>query len=167
MTIPNAGFFSWIGQLQRVQVLSPDAVAIASLDSQFSANPLLPSQQFTLGGTNTVRGFRQNVLTGDNGIRFSLETRLNALREDKTKRSLLVLAPFFDLGTLWNNGSNPTLLPPQNLLAAGGLGIIFEPIERLTLRIDLAIPLMNLNDRGNNLQDSSIYRKIGFKTPCF
>jgi hemolysin activation/secretion protein len=157
VTIPNAGFLSWIGQVQRVQVLSPDAILVASLNSQLSANPLLPSQQFTLGGTDTVRGFRQNVLTGDNGIRLSLETRLIALRDDKSKRSLLQLAPFIDIGTVWNNPSNPTLLPSQTFLAAGGLGIIVEPIEKLLLRFDLAVPFVNPQNRGTNLQDVSIY----------
>jgi hemolysin activation/secretion protein len=157
VTIPNAGFFSWLGQVQRVQVLSPDAILIASLNSQLSANPLLPSQQFTLGGTDTVRGFRQNVLTGDNGIRLSLETRLTAIRDDKSKRSILQLAPFIDIGTVWNNPSNPTILPSSTFLASGGLGIIVEPIEKLLLRFDLAIPFVNLQNRGTNLQDVSIY----------
>ena len=48
--IPNAGFFSWNGQVQRVQTLSPDTFLIASLDTQLSANPLLSSQQFVIGG---------------------------------------------------------------------------------------------------------------------
>ena len=157
VTTPNAGFLSWLGQLQRVQVLSPDAILIASLDSQFSANPLLPSQQFTFGGTATVRGFRQNILTGDNGIRLCLETRLTAIRDEKSKRSLLQLAPFIDMGTVWNNPSNPTPLASQTFLAAGGLGVIVEPIEKLLLRLDLAIPLVNLQNRGTNLQDVSIY----------
>ncbi len=157
VTVPNAGFFSWLGQAQRVQVLSPDAIFIASFDSQLSANPLLPSQQFTLGGSETVRGFAQNVLSGDDGIHLSLETRLIAMRDDKSKRSVLQFAPFIDLGTVWNNPSNPTILPSQTFLAAGGLGVIVEPIEKLLLRLDLAIPFVNLQNRGTDLQDVSIY----------
>ena len=163
VTIPNAGFFSWLGQLQRVQVLSPDAIFIAAIDAQISTNPLLPSQQFTLGGTNTVRGFRQNILTGDNGIRVSLETRLIALRDEKSKKALLTIAPFADIGTVWNNGNNPTLISSNSFLAAGGLGVIIEPFEQLILRIDAAIPFIKLQDRGNNLQDASIYFNALFR----
>ena len=115
------------------------------------------SQQFTFGGTDTLRGFEQNVLTGDNGIRLSLETRLIALRDEKSKRSILQFAPFIDIGTVWNNSSNPTLLPSQTFLAAGGLGVIVEPIDNLLLRLDLAIPFVNLQNRGTDLQDTSIY----------
>ena len=157
VTTPNAGFFSWLGQLQRVHILGSDALLIASLDSQLSANPLLPSQQFSIGGGQSLRGFRQSALSGDNGIRLSLETRLTAMRDQNTKRSLLQIAPFIDLGAIWNHGDNPTPSPPQNFLAAAGLSVITEIIERLILRIDFAIPFVNLQGRGNNLQDTSIY----------
>ena len=124
VTVHNTGFFSWHGQLQRVQVLGSDALLIASLDSQLSANPLLPSQQFVIGGAQSVRSFRQNARSADNGIRHSLETRLNAIRDQETKRSLVQINPFIYAGTIWNNGNNPTPTATQNFLLAAGLGII-------------------------------------------
>ena len=163
VTIPNAGFFSWIGQAQRVQVLGSDALLIASFDSQLSANPLLPSQQFTIGGGQSLRGFRQNARSGDNGIRFSLETRLVAMRDQETTRSILQIAPFVDLGAIWNHGNNPTASSSQNFLAAGGLGLIVEPIERFVIRIDAAIPFVNLQGRGNNLQDAAVYFSVSYQ----
>jgi hemolysin activation/secretion protein len=163
VTTPNAGFFSWIGQAQRVQVLGSDALLIASLDSQLSANPLLPSQQFTIGGGQSLRGFRQNARSGDNGIRLSLETRLVAAREQETNRAILQIAPFIDLGAIWNNGSNPTPLSSQNFLAAGGLGVIIEPIKNFVIRIDAALPFVNLQGRGNNLQDAAVYFSTSYQ----
>lgn len=162
ITTPNAGFFSWLGQLQRLQILG-DALLIASLDTQLSANPLLPSQQFVIGGGQSIRGFRQNARSGDNGIRFSLETRLTAMRDEQTKRSILQIAPFIDLGAIWNQANNPTLLPPQTFLASGGVGIVIEPIERFILRLDTAIPFVNLEDRGNNLQDIALYFNASYQ----
>ena len=163
VTTPNAGFFSWIGQAQRVQVLGADALLIASLDSQLSANALLPSQQFVIGGGQSLRGFRQNARSGDNGIRLSLETRITALREEKSRRSLLQIAPFIDFGAVWNHGNNPTPAQSQSFLAAGGLGLIIEPIERLILRLDAAIPFVNLQQRGNNLQDAAVYFSTSYQ----
>jgi hemolysin activation/secretion protein len=55
------------------------------------------------------------------------------------------------------------LLPSQNFLAGGGLGILFEPIKRLNLRLDYALPFVNLSDRGSNLQESSLYFSIGYQ----
>jgi len=157
VTTPNAGFFSWNGQAQRVQVLGSDALLIASFDSQLSANPLLPSQQFTIGGGQSLRGFRQNARSGDNGIRLSLETRLVAARDQETQRAIFQIAPFIDLGAIWNNGNNPTPSSSQNFLAAGGLGVIIEPIKNFVIRIDAALPFINLQGRGNNLQDAAVY----------
>lgn len=154
---PTASFFSWLGQAQRVQVLGSDALLIASIDSQLSANPLLPSQQFTIGGGQSLRGFRQNSRSGDNGIRFSLETRLVSARDQETQRAILQIAPFIDLGAIWNNGNNPTPSSSQNFIAAGGLGVIIEPIKNFVIRIDAAIPFVRLQERGNNLQDAAVY----------
>ena len=163
VTVPNAGFFSWTGQLQRVQALGTDALLIASLDSQLSANPLLASQQFVSGGGQSLRGFRQNARSGDNGFRLSLETRITAIRDGQTKRSLFQVAPFIDLGTVWNNGNNPTPSQSQNFLAATGIGIIIEPIERLILKLDAALPFINLQERGNNLQDAAVYFSTSYQ----
>jgi hemolysin activation/secretion protein len=78
-------------------------------------------------------------------------------------RTVLQLVPFVDLGTVWNNSRNLNLLPSQNFLAGGGLGILFEPIKRLNLRLDYALPFVNLSDRGSNLQESSLYFSIGYQ----
>ncbi|MEE3715380.1 ShlB/FhaC/HecB family hemolysin secretion/activation protein [Tumidithrix elongata RA019] len=162
VTDPSAAFFSWLGQIQRVQVLGSDTILIGALDAQFSADPLLPSQQFVIGGGQSVRGFRQNARSGDNGIRFSLESRFVVARNEEG-RTIVQLAPFVDLGTVWNNGRNLNLLPNQNFLAGGGLGILVEPISRLNLRLDYAIPFVNLSDRGSNLQESSLYFSLGYQ----
>lgn len=162
VTSPSAAFLSWLGQIQRVQVLGSDTILIGSLDTQLSADPLLPSQQFVIGGGQSVRGFRQNVRSGDNGIRFSLESRFVMARNEEG-RTVVQLAPFVDLGTVWNNGKNLNVLPNQNFLAGGGLGVLIEPIKRLNLRLDYAIPFVNLSDRGSNLQESSLYFSIGYQ----
>jgi hemolysin activation/secretion protein len=164
ITVPNAGFFSWNGQVQRIQSVGADAFLIGSLDAQLSANPLLSSQQFVVGGANSVRGFRQNVRAGDNGIRASVEGRFTVLRNQSAdRRAIIQLAPFVDVGAIWNNGQNPNPLPSQNFLAGGGLGIIIEPVQNLLLRVDATIPFVNLADRGNNLQESSVFFNIGYR----
>ena len=162
VTSPSAAFLSWLGQIQRVQVLGTDTILIGSLDTQLSADPLLPSQQFVIGGGQSLRGFRQNARSGDNGIRLSLESRFVVARNEDG-RTVLQLAPFIDLGTVWNNSRNLNLLPNQNFLAGGGLGILFEPVKRLNLRLDYALPFVNLSDRGSNLQESSLYFSIGYQ----
>jgi hemolysin activation/secretion protein len=160
--IPDSEFFSWLGQIQRVQVLGENNFLIAQLDFQLAPNPLLPSEQFVIGGAQSVRGYRQNVLAGDYGLRFSLEDRIILARNDAND-PVFTLAPFFDMGVIWNDSDNPNeLLADNNFIAGIGLGLIWEPIDGLNFRVDYAPPLVNLNIRGNNVQDDGFYFSAGY-----
>ncbi|MBD2315963.1 ShlB/FhaC/HecB family hemolysin secretion/activation protein [Phormidium tenue] len=162
VTTPSGSFLSWLGQIQRVQSLGTDSLLIGALDLQLSADPLLSSQQFTIGGGQSLRGFRQNARTGDNGFRFSLENRFVALRNEKNA-ALLQVIPFLDAGAIWNHANNPNTLPRQNFLAGGGIGLLFTPLEKLIIRLDYAIPFVNLSDRGTNLQESAFYFSLSYQ----
>jgi hemolysin activation/secretion protein len=152
-------FFSWLGQIQRVQILSPDHLLILQADTQLTPDPLLSSQQFVIGGGQSLRGYRQNVRAGDNGFRFSVEDRITLVR-NPAGASTLQLSPFADVGLVWNN-DRPS--PEQNFLAGIGLGVLWEPIEHLNLRFDYALPLVDLDDRGNNAQDDGIYFSVNYR----
>jgi hemolysin activation/secretion protein len=90
------------------------------------------------------------------------------LQRDASGNPKLQLAPFLEAGTVWNAANNPNKLPNklpnptinQTFLAGVGLGVIWEPIPRLNLRVDYAIPLVRISDRGDNLQDKGIYFNI-------
>lgn len=156
---PDGQFLSWLGQVQRMQRLNKKHLLIVQGDLQLSANSLLSSQQFVIGGGQSLRGYRQNVRSGDNGFRFSLEDRIT-LQRDASGVPKLLLAPFFDAGTVWNMSSNPNKLTNQTFLAGLGLGVIWEPIPRVNVRVEYALPLVRIRDRGDNLQDSGIYFNI-------
>lgn len=157
--IPDGRFFSWLGQFQRVQRLGENNLLIAQFDVQLTPDSLLPSQQFVIGGGQSVRGYRQNARSGDNGFRFSVEDRI-VLTRDEAGIPTLQVAPFFDAGLIWNKDDNPNDLPDERFLAAFGLGIIFQPLPQLTIRLDYAPPLINLDDRGNNAQDNGFYFSV-------
>ncbi|MEG4216889.1 ShlB/FhaC/HecB family hemolysin secretion/activation protein [Microcoleus sp. Pol14C6] len=156
---PDGQFFSWLGQVQRVQRLNDKHLLILQADLQLSANSLLPSQQFVIGGGQSLRGYRQNVRSGDNGFRVSIEDRIT-LQRDASGNPKLQLAPFLDAGTVWNVANNPNKLTNQTFLAGLGLGVIWEPIQRVNLRVDYAFPLVRISDKGDNLQDKGIYFNI-------
>jgi hemolysin activation/secretion protein len=160
--VPDGGFFSWLGQVQRVQVLGDNNFLIAGVDIQLTPDRLLPSQQFVIGGGQSLRGYRQNIRAGDNGVRFSLEDRI-ALERNEAGIPVFQVAPFFDAGVVWNNDTRNRPLPSQNFLAGLGLGIIWEPIPRLSIRLDYAYPLIDLEDRGNNAQDEGFYFNVRYQ----
>ena len=160
--IPDSRFFSWLGQVQRVQILSEDNFLIVQGDLQLTPNSLLPSEQFVIGGAQSVRGFRQNARGGDNGLRFSVEDRIT-IQRDEAGSPTMFLAPFFDLGWVWNKSDNPNVLQDQTFLAGAGLGLLWKPLPRLNLRIDYGLPLVNLRDRGTNAQDEGFYFNVNYQ----
>ncbi len=159
--IPDGRFVSWLGQAQRVQRLGNSNIMIVQLDLQLTPDSLLPSEQFVIGGGQSLRGYRQNVRAGDNGIRFSIENRITLARNEAGE-SKFQLAPFFDMGAVWNMSNNPNELPNQRFLAGLGLGVLWEPIPNLDVRLDFALPVINLDDRGENAQDDGIYFSVRY-----
>ncbi|WP_238178411.1 ShlB/FhaC/HecB family hemolysin secretion/activation protein [Calothrix sp. 336/3] len=159
---PDSRFFSWTGQAQRVQQLSDDQLLIAMLDIQLTPHSLLPSQQFVIGGVQSLRGYRQNLRSGDNGVRLSLEDRITIHRNAAGATTLQII-PFIDVGTVWNHPDNPNKVPRQKFLSSLGLGLLWEPLPKLNLRLDYGIPLINVRDRGENLQDTSLYFSVSYQ----
>ncbi|MDJ0702316.1 MAG: ShlB/FhaC/HecB family hemolysin secretion/activation protein [Leptolyngbyaceae cyanobacterium MO_188.B28] len=160
-SIPDGQFFSWLAQAQRAQRLNQDHLLIVRLDLQLTPDSLLPSEQFVIGGGQSVRGYQQNIRSGDNGVRFSVEDRITVVR-NKTAAYLLQFAPFIDLGAVWNNSENPNPQPDQRFLAGAGLGILWQPIQDLNIRLDYGLPFIDLDDRGDNLQDDGFYFTIDY-----
>lgn len=163
---PDGQFLSWLGQAQRVERLSNDNLLIFRVDLQLTPNSLLSSEQFVIGGGQTLRGYRQNVLYGDNGLRFSVEDRIAVMR-NKAGIPTLQVAPFFDLGAIWNNSNNPNKFTRESSLTSLGLGLLWQPIPGLNTRLDYAVPLVNIRDRGDNLQDDGLHFTINYTTSSF
>ncbi|WP_373525981.1 ShlB/FhaC/HecB family hemolysin secretion/activation protein [Nostoc sp.] len=140
-------FFSWVGQFQWVQRLSPRILMLAKVNTQLTPDSLLSLEKISIGGVDTVRGYGQNQLVADNGVVGGVEVRIPLASNLET----LQLIPFFDIGTVWNNrGSNPD----SQTLASLGLALNWQPFNGLVLRADYGIPLIGTSDRGNSLQDN-------------
>lgn len=163
--IPDGRFFSWLGQVQRVQRLSDDHLLLIQADLQLTPDSLLPSQQFVIGGGQSIRGYRQNARSGDNGFRFAVEDRMTVLR-NASGLPTIQLAPFFDTGAVWNQSDNPNNQPNQTFLVSAGLGLLWNQamgIDHLSLRLDYGIPFIELSDRGNNAQDEGFYFSLRYQ----
>ncbi len=158
---PDGQFVSWLAQIQRVQIINPDNFLIIQADLQLAFDSLLPAQQFVIGGGQSVRGYRQNIRAGDNGFRLSVEDRIT-LERDESGVATFVLAPFFDVGYVWNQEENPNELLDQTFIAGLGLGILWEPLPNLNLRLDYGLPLVDLDDRGENAQDDGFYFSVNY-----
>ena len=159
--IPDSRFISWLGQVQRLQRLNERQLLIITADLQLTPDSLLSSEQFIIGGGQSVRGYRQNVRSGDNGFRLSVEDRIILVKSDR-RIGVLQLAPFFDSGYVWNNSDNPNELGERNFLSSVGLGLLWQPLPELNLRLDYALSFVELDENSDNLQDDGFNFSIDY-----
>lgn len=156
--LPDSRFFAWRGQAQWVHLLAPDTLLLLRGDVQIADSPLVPLEQFGLGGAQTVRGYRQDFLLTDSGLQASAEVRLPVLRVPEVE-GVLQVAPFFDLGTAWNaDGLNPE---PSSLFGLG-VGLLWQQGDILSARLDFGIPLVSVEARERTWQESGVYFSVRY-----
>ena len=157
---PDGRFFAWLGQGQWARLLAPDTLLLIRADLQLADRPLVPLEQFGLGGDYTVRGYRQDFLLTDNAALASVEFRLPIYRRP-LRQTVLQLAPFFDVGTGWNNSANTEPSTPNtNTLASIGLGLRLQLSDNLTARLDYGIPLIDVPSTKRTWQENGLYFSI-------
>ena len=155
---PDSTFFAWRGQSQWVRKLDEDFLFLLRGDLQFSGGALVPLEQFRVGGVNSARGYRQDLVLGDNGIFASAELRIPIIRFKKID-SLVQVAPFFDVGTVWNSDD---LEINNSTLPALGVGLNFSRGNNFNARLDWGIPLVDIETESNSLQEDGIYFSLDY-----
>ncbi len=158
--LPEGVFYSWVGQLRYFYRFDATGVELDLRgDLQLSDRPLLPLEQFVIGGPGSVRGYRTNQLAGDEGFSSGLEVRLPLLRT-ATGRKVLFLAPFAEVGRVWWKGDRES--PGKRTLSSLGLGLEWDLHPDLSLRVDWAGAL---RDSGPNtdLQDNGVTFRVTWR----
>lgn len=150
--IPDSRFFSWQGQIQWVKILDRNALWLTRGRIQLADQGLLAGEQFSSGGGTTVRGYRRNLLSSDNGLEFSTEVQLPIF--ELGDGSIVQLTPFFDYSLGWNSSGRAEPNPSQ--LASVGLGLRWVR-DALTLRLDWGLPLIQVEGDRDNLQENGLH----------
>lgn len=136
--------------LQRTQKLPWNLTLVASAAGQLSNENLLASEQFSLGGATTVRGYEESIANGDRGWLGSIELYspsillLNRFRAGAPEDELKFLA-FFDAGGVSSVDRLPGE-PAHRTIAGVGAGVRYRISTRLSVRFDYAWRLRNLPD---------------------
>jgi hemolysin activation/secretion protein len=161
--IADGTFAAWLGQAQYARRFSErwaSAQLLLRADAQIAQDPLLPLEQFSVGGAHTVRGYRANQIVRDNALVASAELRIPLLRSG-LGRDLLELAPFVDVGRGWNEPGVPEAAP--RTLASAGVGLRASPLERLWVAVYWGGRLRDVEHEGeHDLQDSGFSFEVVF-----
>lgn len=158
---PDSLFVAWRGQVQWLRQLksSSNIDLLLRSDIQLSGDDLVPLETFSLGGVQSVRGYRQDFLLGDSGVFASAEVRIPFYRWSNNQSSLSAV-PFVDFGTAWSNSDEKD--QEEDTLASLGIGLKLDLIDTLSARIDYGIPLIEVTDTGDTLQEEGFYFSLEY-----
>jgi hemolysin activation/secretion protein len=145
---PNGQYFAWSGQAVWAQNIWDNSQLRFNADIQLTGDQLVPVSQFSLGGSNSVRGYRQDTLIADNGVFLAAELAMPLLEPGQSQQ--LSLIPFVGSGMAWNNGVQRAL--GQSFLSTAGLGVRYE-WDNFTARVNYAVPFTQVGREGNSLQE--------------
>jgi hemolysin activation/secretion protein len=156
---PDGRFFTWVGQMQWARRLTAwDLQALARLDVQLATEPLFPLERIAIGGSTSVRGYRENQLVRDNGLVVSVEARLPLVRNTRWAE-VVQLVPFVDFGRGWNVGRGTDAA----VLLSVGLGLrwVATLLPSVPVRSEVEIfwghALKDVQTSGGDLQDLGLH----------
>lgn len=156
---PDGRFTSFLGQLQYgYRFSAPLNELIARCDFSITSNPLLPLEKFSIGGVETVRGYRENTLVVDQGLVASLEYRIGLLRNRPTWGNLQG-AVFVDYGVA-DNKLPPSPQPEQ--ISSAGFGINWNPNDNINAQLYAAKAFRSIETPSYDWQDSGIHFTINY-----
>jgi len=126
------------------------------VNAQWTHSPLVPGEQFGLGGMASVRGFEEREFSNDTGFQGNLEvyTPELCLPVGANCRALA----FYDFGALKRNQPLPEE-PASEHLASVGVGVRYVLGKRMTLQADYA----RVVDPGGNVDRGAwkLHARIG------
>ena len=154
-------FVTWVFQ-QRYsrQWLNNRLQFIGRMDMQFSDSPLPVLEQFGIGGADTVRGYRENVLIRDQAFLTSLELRYGLLNnETQSNYGRLDGALFADFAKGWNKGVGTD--SASDYLSSVGLGLLYSWREKLHVELYWGHALKDLpQTTSGTWQDSGVHLQL-------
>ena len=144
--IYGTAVLSWLARLYK------DFTWSTLIRTQFSNRNLLASEQFGLGGYNSVRGYDEHQINGDSGVLISSEIRtpdfgiFHYLFSRKIPDHFQILG-FIDYGKAWRDKREQDVSKSQHIWSVGpGIRYVIDPF--LSLRLDYGYKMKRKNYPG-------------------
>jgi hemolysin activation/secretion protein len=127
--------------ISRTQRLWKNWTLFADLDGQRSSAPLIDSEQFAAGGADTVRGYPERAVLGDDGLHFTGEIRtptITNILPDRLKGQLQFIG-FYDAARVHTQVESAGTPSTLSLSSIGG-GLRFSVKDKLFVKFDYGFP---------------------------
>lgn len=157
---------------QRIQKLPASCFLFLNLQGQFSFYKLPLSEEFYIGGINTVRGYPLAVSLGDTGLCVNLEFRApppfpkrKIPHSKKTWQEVLQFVGFIDHGETFEYGNAINDQSNRAFLTSVGVGAKIYAPWNFDCSMDVGFPLTDLQytEQYGRKQKAIFYFKIGVK----
>ena len=143
-SVENRDYLIYLGSLTRLQYYDNGSSLIFRSHLQLSDTDALPSfNQIIVGGTSTVRGYTEGLLSGDQGYTLSAEyAHPLPLTSDRVQRSNLFV--FLDHGAAFPfRGDDGRSSTSKDFLTGVGAGIDFDVFNSFLFKVSVGYPLQN------------------------
>jgi hemolysin activation/secretion protein len=161
---PNYAYLR--ADVKHTQKLPQDWSLQAKLSGQIASDPLVSAEQFTIGGSDSVRGYLESQALGDYGVSGSLELRTpplvkfiqNNAFKDYIKE--LFAFTFIDAGTVSTLKPLPNQDESSDLFSVG-LGVKLKLAQGFFTNLDYAHALREAGevDKG----DDRVHFRVGYE----
>jgi hemolysin activation/secretion protein len=141
--VSHASWFTWKWDAASDIGLGRRASLHLGAGGQWTTDPLISNEQFSIGGSETVRGYREAEVPGDKGVHASLEARAHLRARGTPGDAKQWYAYVFgDCGVVRvNEPQGPQLAAPATGLSSYGLGMRIAGWYGITADIDGAAVL--------------------------
>ncbi len=136
----ESSFWKFTANATRVQPIWGAFSASLAVDGQYSADPLLSTEEYSLGGKQFGSAYDNGELSGDSGLATRAELQYNgSVQEDFLKTYQLY--SFYDIGKVWNRDIIAASEYKAASLASAGVGTRFNVVQALSGEVEVAFPL--------------------------
>jgi hemolysin activation/secretion protein len=163
--VATANFFALKGEMARTHKLPSDWVLYGKLDGQLAGAPLISNEQYSIGGSDSVRGYLESEELGDDGLHGTIEVRTPSLAKwfpalDKALLNEFYALAFLDGGAVRVRQALPDQDAASQIVSAG-LGLRLKAWKRFKLAVDFAHPFRDAAYTGSG--DQRAHFSLGYE----
>lgn len=165
---PDGQFYAWLGQFQWARRYENfhNVQTVLRCDVQLTPHRLLSQEKFSIGGADTVRGYREKIYTRDNGVVASLEGRIPVfnIKIPGVSRTVadgdVELAAFFDWGWAENDGDDGPA--DSQTIYSAGVGLRWHPSRNWHAHVYWAHNFEDYEETSADLQNDGVHFSVGW-----
>jgi hemolysin activation/secretion protein len=137
----------------------------AAIKGQYTQDPLISNEQFSVGGVDSVRGYLESSALGDNGVLGNLEVHYNLMSLVKwaklTELDLSYYVDFSQLRVLEALPNSDGVVISRSELVGTGIGLTLQAYKSMQMALYFAVPLKDL-DAEDFDDDPKLHFRLGF-----